>query len=324
MHREMTVKIRFITAVVALTCCMAGVSVAEGILKGELRKIAEIPGAGMIDGPAYCPDDGMLYFVEMEAGWVSRITTDGRNYERVCNLVDMGGTVGAKAMRWDASTKTFLIMHRDFGILSYDPKTDKLLTIIDTSRDDRFNGPDDVIMDAAGNMYFTDPWGTSVTNPTGGVYRVVGAGLARKIVKIMDNLAFPDGILLSPDESFIYVSELGTNRILRAFLIDGGHDILFPHVFASFDCAGGPDGMAMDVNGNLYVAHWGAGTVYVLEPKKGQVIEEIPLPDPDAVLTTNVGFGGPDNTTLFITESVKRTIWKIELTTPGMTMPPSM
>lgn len=303
------------------TVCMVHEASAEGILKGTLQKVAVIPGAGMIDGPAYVPDDGMLYFVEMEAGWVSRITPDGKNYERVYDLGKMGGTVGAKAMRWDRTAKRLLICHRTFGILSLDPTTRECVTLIDTYQ--KYNGPDDVVQDAAGNIYFSDPWGTSVSNPAGGVYIKTGSGLAQRITKLMDNLAFPDGILISPDEAYIYISELGTGRILRAFLIDGGRGTLFPHVFASFPVAGGPDGMAMDVKGNLYVAHWGAGTVYVLEPKKGQVIEEIAIPDPDALLTTNVGFGGPDNTTLFITESVKRTIWKIDIVNPGMTMPPT-
>jgi len=61
--------------------CAVQLTLAQGIQVGEVQKVAEIPGVGMIDGPAYNPDDGMLYFVEMEAGWISRITTEGKNYE---------------------------------------------------------------------------------------------------------------------------------------------------------------------------------------------------------------------------------------------------
>ena len=88
---------RFATAlVVAMSFFFVQSLQAQDILRGELQKVAEIPGTGMIDGPAYNTDDGMLYFVEMEAGWVSRITTDGRNYERFYDLGKMGGKVGAK------------------------------------------------------------------------------------------------------------------------------------------------------------------------------------------------------------------------------------
>lgn len=316
--------VKFVLSVlVMLTLCLAVTAHAEGVTKGKIQKLAVIPGEGMIDGPAYVPDDGMLYFVEMEAGWVSKIGLDGKNYEKVYDLGKMGGKVGAKSMRWDRVSKRLLVCHRTYGILSLDPKTGECVTLIDTYQEERFNGPDDVIQDSEGNIYFSDPWGTGITNPTGAVYRRVGGdGLGQKIIKIMDNMHFPDGILISPDESCIYISELSTNRIVRAFLIDGGRDTLFPHVFATFDVAGGPDGMVMDVEGNIYVAHWGAGTVYVLEPQKGQVIEEIAIPDPEGVRTTNVGFGGPNNTTLFITEAEKRTIWKIELQNKGMVMPP--
>jgi len=234
----------------------------------------------------------------------------------------MGGKVGPKSMVWDRNRKKLLILHRDYGIIALDPKTKESIVLIDTYKENRFNGPDDLIEDSEGNIYFSDPWGTSVSNPTGGVYRVIGSGLSRKTVKILDNLAFPDGILISPDESYIYVGELGTNRIIRAFLIDGGRDTLFPHVLLYFDSAGGPDGMAMDVKGNLYVAHWGSGTVYVVEPQKGQIIEKIVIPDPEGLNTTNVAFGGSDNKTLFITESAKRTIWKVKVSNLGMVIPP--
>lgn len=322
MRHVNTLKKWFIPVMImGLTLCMFKTADAQGLLKGELQKVAVIPGNGMIDGPAYNPEDGMLYFVEMEAGWISRITTDGKKYEQFYNMNPMGGKIGAKSMRWDAKTKRLLIAHRTYGILSLDPKTKECVTLIDTYKGD-FNGPDDVTEDLAGNIYFSDPWGTSVSNPKGGVYRITGSGLSRGIVKIMDNLAFPDGIIISPDEQWLYVGELGTNRILRSFLTDGGRGTLFPHVLTSFNTAGGPDGMVMDVKGNLYVAHWGSGKVFVIEPVKGQIVQEITIPDKDGIFTTNVGFGGPDNSTLFITESGRRTIWKIDTVNPGMTMPP--
>ena len=56
--------------VLGLIFCLVQVTEAQGILKGKVQKVAEIPGMGMIDGPAYNTDDGMLYFVEMEAGRV--------------------------------------------------------------------------------------------------------------------------------------------------------------------------------------------------------------------------------------------------------------
>ena len=324
MRDLLRVKIVFMPiALLVIHVCSVAVSEAQDIRVGEVQKVAVIPGVGMIDGPAYNPDDGMLYFVEMEVGWISRITIEGKNYEKFYDIGKMGGKVGPKSMVWDRNRKRLLILHRDYGIIALDPKTKESVVYIDTYKDGQFNGPDDLIEDSEGNIYFTDPWGTSVSNPRRGVYRVVGNGLSRKVVKIMGNLAFPDGILIAPDEQYIYVGEFGANRILRASLIDGGRDTLFPHVLIYFDSAGGPDGMAMDVNGNLYVAHWGSGTVFIVEPKKGQIVEKIVIPDPDKLYTTNVAFGGPDNKTLFITESAKRTIWKVNVSKLGMTIPPS-
>ena len=43
---------------------------------GEVEKLVQVPGKGFIESPSCCPDDGYLYFVEIEAGWISRTSMD--------------------------------------------------------------------------------------------------------------------------------------------------------------------------------------------------------------------------------------------------------
>jgi hypothetical protein len=45
---------------------------------GEVEQLAQVPGKGFIEGPSCCFDDGYLYFVEIEAGWISRTSMDGK------------------------------------------------------------------------------------------------------------------------------------------------------------------------------------------------------------------------------------------------------
>lgn len=174
-------------------------------------------------------------------------------------------------------------------------------------------------IDSKGNIYFSDPWGTSVSNPTGSVYR--WDAKTGQCDAFMQNMAFPNGILISPDEQFIYVCEFGQNRIMCAFLTDGGKGHVFLHAMTYFSGGMGPDSMGMDVQGNLYIGHFGYGKVFVVEPKLGEIIEVIDFPDPAATGTDNARFGGPDNKTLFVTEGFKRIIYKVPVAIPGLAIP---
>ena len=80
--------------------------------------------------------------------------------------------------------------------------------------------------------------------------------------------------------------------------------------------------MGMDVEGNLYIAHFGSGKVYVVEPKMGEIIDLIQIPDPDGIGTDNAKFGGEDNKTLYITEGWKNVIYKVRVAIPGLPIPP--
>ncbi len=315
----MTLKGWFIPIFV-LVIVLSVIQVAEArIQEGPVEELAKIPVKGFIEGPSYNKEDGHLYFVEIENGWISRVTPDGE-YERFYDISAPEGLMGPNGMIWDARGKKLLIAHRHLGIVALEPKTKKLETIVDNYQGKKFNGPNDLCLDSKGNIYFTDTWGTSVSNPVGAVYRVdPNTG---EIIQLMKGLAFPNGILISPDEQYIYVAEFGQNRLLRAMLLDGGKSTIFLHAMTYFNGGWGPDSMGMDVEGNLYVAHFGSGKVYVVEPKMGEIIDLIQIPDPEGIGTDNARFGGPDNKTLYITEGWKNVIYKVRVAIPGLPIPP--
>ena len=285
---------------------------------GQVEKLVQCPGEGFIEGPSYCPEDGFLYFVEIEAGWISRASMDGK-YEHFYNIGAPGGLMGPNGMIYDSKEKRLLIAHRDMGVVSLDPKTKKAEVIVGDYRGKKFNGPNDLTIDSKGNIFFSDPWGTSESNPVGAVYR--WDAQTGQLDLFMEHMAFPNGILISPDEKFIYVCEFGRNRIMRAFLTDGGKSHVFLHAMTYFNGGMGPDSMGMDVLGNLYVGHFGHGKVFVVEPRLGEVIEVIDIPDPAGLGSDNARFGGPDNKTLFITEGFQRVIWKVPVSIAGLAIP---
>lgn len=159
------------------------------------------------------------------------------------------------------------------------------------------NGPNDLSFDGDGNLWFTDPWGSSLDNAIGAVYALRAA--TGVLDQIASGLAFPNGIVAT-SEQVIY-SETRTGRLWRHQRLSGrrlGEAELFaelPHQ-ESVDVQG-PDGMALDAHGNLYVAHFGSGCVRVFAPS-GAALDPIPVPGQNP---TNLCFGGARMATLFVT-----------------------
>src|ERR687898_405144 len=74
------------------------------------------------------------------------------------------------------------------------------------------NGANDLVFDASGVLYFSDPWRSSLENPIGGFYRAFPDG---RLEQLDTGLAFPNGVAVAPDGSAVYLAETWTNRILR-------------------------------------------------------------------------------------------------------------
>jgi len=280
-----------------------------GVTTGNVTKFADnIPDGVFIEGPVF-DREGNLWFVEIGSGCIARITSAGK-YE---NIIDLGYKWGPNGMKFDRNGN-LIICHRQRGILELNPDTLKVRTIVPDFYGKKFNGPNDLILDSKGWAYFTDPWTTGVHNPTGAVYRVnLNTGV---IFKLMDNLAFPNGIQLSEDEKILYIGECATDRVIQAILTEDGLSAGWVSIWTrmSNPGGGGPDGMCYDVKGNVYVAIWDAGGVAVLGPR-GKQIDFIQVPE--GYGTTYAIFGGPDNKTLYILESNGNIIWKVGVKNPG-------
>jgi gluconolactonase len=164
----------------------------------------------------------------------------------------------------------------------------------------RLNRPNDVVVKSDGSIYFTDPW-TSPDIPQQwdmtfmGVYRV-SPDLGTMTLLVGDFL-LPNGLAFSPDESVLYIND-SSRRHIRAFALapNGALARQTDRVFADLSGPepGVPDGMKVDIAGNVYSG--GSGGIYILDPKGrklGRIVHGYP--------TTNIAFGGDDWKTLFFT-----------------------
>jgi gluconolactonase len=197
---------------------------------------------------------------------------------------------------------------------------DGSLTVIANSfQGRRLNRPNDVVVKSDGCIYFTDPW----TNPLppeqwdltfAGVYRLTPD--LGTLTLLIDDFVLPNGLAFSPDESVLYIND-SRRRHIRAFdlLPNGTLAKQTDRVFADLrgDEPGVPDGMKVDVEGNVYCG--GAGGLWIMDPrgtKLGRIVHGAPA-------TTNLAFGGDDWKTLYFTS--RNHLGSVNVNIPGMPVP---
>lgn len=159
-----------------------------------------------------------------------------------------------------------------------------------------FNGPNDLWISKSGGIYFTDPfykrawWDHSaMPQEIQGVYFL--SPDHKNVVCVADDLKKPNGIVGTPDGKKLYVADIGASKTW-SFKINKDGSLSDKKLF----CEMGSDGMAMDINENIYITGKGV-TIFDSTGKQIGVIE---VPEN---WTANVCFGGKDMKSLFITAS---------------------
>jgi len=153
------------------------------------------------------------------------------------------------------------------------------------------NSPNDLAIDGKGGIYFTDPrYGNrdDIQQPVEGVYYLPRNG---ELIRVIDDLVRPNGLVLSLDRKSLYVADNGAKTIWK---YDVKNDGTLANGSKWVDMDGGGDGMTIDERGNVYCA--GGGAVHVWNPA-GELLTKIQPPEGPA----NCIFGGPDGKTLFMT-----------------------
>jgi lactonase len=152
----------------------------------------------------------------------------------------------------------------------------------------------DMVFDSKGNLYFTD-WVGTVPDPTGGVYRLLAPDYTT-VQPVLQHLASPNGISLSPDGSTLWVGETLRNAVVRIDLLPDGVTINptagVTYPFYATGGPGGPDSNKVDVDGNLYqvLVHQGRA---VIMNKRGMPIANVVIPGRDEgknLATPNLAF----------------------------------
>ena len=297
-----------------------------------LERIAT--GFTWTEGPVWA--GGSLYFADIPANRIHK-WTPGKG---VTTFLEQSGykgphhyngiEPGSNGMTLDARGRLTVAGHaqRDvYRLESFDPKA-PITILADTYEGKRLNSPNDVVYKSDGSLYFTDPpYGleTQKDNDTekrlqvNGVYRIPhaleqkpGAEPARAELQLLvSDLTRPNGIAFSPDEKFLYVNNSEPKKIWMRYrvLADGTlTDAKLLYDATADPRIGNPDGMKVDVEGNIYSA--GPGGVWIFTPE-GKPLGVILIPEKVA----NVAWAGADRKMLYITASTS--VYRVHLKFAG-------
>jgi gluconolactonase len=266
----------------------------------ELKKIAG--DLNFPEGPAW-DGKGNLYVSSCYGGYIMKISKNGNE-----KFIDSSSSI-MKQTNGLTFGKDGNLYGCDFGlgaIIRISP--DKKVEIVSSGFEGReYDRPNDLAFHPNGLLYFSEP---NSDQPDGRLFRMdVNTG---KPEMLDDSLRYPNGMAFNEKADILYLSESASNRVLK-YKLDKDGNILSKEVF--IDLPGGePDGIAIDTEGNIYVAHFDGGAVYVISPE-GEVKEKIITPGKHS---SNVEFGGDNLKTLYITEDETNSVYSLERETAGL------
>ncbi len=268
-------------------------------------------GFKFTEGPLWMREGGLL-FTDIPNHVVNRWSPDGT----VTAYMQSAERAGYNGLTLDKQGR--LILCEQNGRRLVRRESDGRITVLaERFEGKRLNSPNDVVVAADGSIYFTDPpYGLPKgLNDPGrelafcGVYRLRDG----KLTLLTRELSAPNGLAFSPDGKALYVANSDPKRkiVMRyAVLQDGtlSNGRVFADVTAE-TAEGLPDGMKVDVKGNLYCT--GPGGIWVFSVE-GKVLEKIVAPEVPA----NCAFGGADGKTLFMT--ARMGLYRVRVETPGI------
>jgi len=286
------------------------------------------------EGPLYMRE-GYLLLSDIPANTIRKWTPEGGTVDfRKPSGYDgtdapAGAFIGSNGLTLDKEGRLVICEHGN-GRMTRLEKDGKLTVLADKYQGKRLNSPNDAVYKSDGALYFTDPpygFPKEDRDPKkelkfNGVYRLSPDGELTLLTKEMTR---PNGIGFSPDEKSLYVSNSDpAKKVWMKFEVkpDGtlGPGKLFFDVTAQTE-DGNPDGLKLDVNGNLYCA--GPGGVWIFSPE-GKHLGTIKPPE----TPSNVAWGkyartnaeavmkpGEKADTLYIT--ARSGLYRIQLNTAG-------
>jgi gluconolactonase len=285
-----------------------------------------------LEGPAWVREgsSGYLLFSDLPSNSIRKWSPDGTTSVFLqpsgftgTDASDVGAEIdngkakvfvlGSNGITLDSQNRVVFAAHGDRAIVRIEPDG-KRTVLADRYQGKRLNSPNDLVYKSDGTLYFTDPpYGLRRAHDDPkkelayqGLFMLKGG----KLQVLTQDMTSPNGVVLSPDEKYLYVNDTAKGIVMR-YEVAADDTVGNGKVFADMTAdkaPGVPDGMKVDNNGNLYTT--GPGGIWIFAPS-GTHLGTILTPEPGA----NLAFGDADGKGLYIT--ARTTLYRVRLNTAG-------
>ena len=255
------------------------------------------------EGPARVEDT--LYFVEYARNAIQALTVDPEPTPATAAVrtVFTEPGLGFAAVIPGPDGLLWATAYDGNRVVAVSPHGEPQVSVAEDEQGAPFRGPNDLVFDAEGGLWFTASGAFERSAPAEGR---VGYRAPEGVVRAAaDGIHYANGIAMRPDGAVLYVAEHFRNRIL-AYPVQGPGRLGPPQVHADLTALAplppghdpklGPDGMKCDPEGRLFIAQYGGGRVLVVAPDSA-LERVLPLPYP---YTTNCALSA-DRATLYVT-----------------------
>jgi gluconolactonase len=267
---------------------------------------------GPAEGPLWWQEEGCLLFSDIHNNCRMKWSHQGGM------TVAHAPTNRSNGLTRDLQGRLIACEHDSRRVTRTEP--DGSITVVANSFQGRqLNRPNDVVVKSDASIYFTDPWTHRRPREEweltfSGVFRV--SPDLGTLTLLVSDFVLSNGLAFSPDESVLYINDSRRGHI-RAFDVqdDGTLSLASDRVFCELrgDRPGVPDGMKVDVEGNVYCG--GSGGLWIIDSSGkhlGTIVHGSPA-------TTNLAFGGEDWRTLFFT--TRTSVGSVQCKIPGVSVP---
>ena len=305
---------------------MARAKNVSDLVNGEVELVAT--GFTFTEGPVWHPD-GFLIFSDPGGNRQYRVTP-GEN----AMLIREGESPDGATLDIDGRLVTCDQAGRKVVVVDFE--SGEIEVLVDSYQGKKMNMCNDVVGKSDGTLYFSDPEAQLTDDlkeiGTNALFKLTLDG---ELTMIADDVAYPNGIAFSPDESLAYVVDTRPDPHVKVYDVTADGMFANSRRFAGMpyvptlsaapfthtvsakprpahEAAGVPDGIKVDVEGGVYCT--GPAGTWVWE-SDGALIGVITTPE----LPANCAFGDADNQTLYITS--RTSVYRVRMTTPGCPLP---
>jgi gluconolactonase len=260
----------------------------------QVQKLAG--GFRFTEGPA-ADAEGNIFFTDIPNNRIHKWSLDGK----LSTFRENSGA--SNGLFFDRNGNLLVCEGGGRRLVSIDPQGNITL-LADTYNGKQFNSLNDLWIDLKGGIYFTDPrYGNRSGMEQDGEHVYYLTPDRKDIIRVIDDMVRPNGIIGTPDGKLLYVTDHGGKKTF-VYTINSDGTLSNKKLFAPE----GSDGMTIDDEGNVYLTTNGV-QVY---NKRGEKIETIAVPEGPA----NVCFGGKDRQTLFIT--ARTSLYSVRMRVKGI------